>query len=86
MSPDLMIATAFVAPLDAPDDQAIIKALARHAKFIRGRVSASLRQMKNQPELRFRLDTSFRQHGPHRPTPALAGKSHAISTTDEDKS
>lgn len=59
MSADLKIATAYVAPLDSGDDQAIIKALARHAKFIRGRVSASLRQMKNQPELRFRLDTSF---------------------------
>ncbi|MGY6709491.1 MAG: 30S ribosome-binding factor RbfA [Rhizobiaceae bacterium] len=59
MSPDLKIATAFVAPLDAKDDQAVIKALARNAKFIRGRVSGALRQMKYMPEFRFRLDTSF---------------------------
>ena len=59
MSPDLKIATAYVAPLGATDSNAIIKALAAHAKFIRGRVSGSLRQMKYMPEFRFRLDTSF---------------------------
>ena len=59
MSPDLKIATAFVAPLAAADDDAIIKALARNAKFIRGRVSGALRQMKYMPEFRFRLDTSY---------------------------
>ena len=59
MSPDLKIATAFVSPLGARDDQAVIKALAKNAKFIRGRVSGALRQMKYMPEFRFRLDTSF---------------------------
>jgi ribosome-binding factor A len=59
MSPDLKIATAFISPLGAGDGQAIIKALAQHAKFIRGRVSGALRQMKYMPEFRFRLDTSF---------------------------
>ena len=59
MSPDLKIATAFVAPLGAKDDDAVIKALARNAKFIRGRVSGALRQMKYMPEFRFRLDTSY---------------------------
>lgn len=59
MSPDLKIATAFVTPLGAADDQAVIKALARNAKFIRGRVSGALRQMKYMPEFRFRLDTSY---------------------------
>ena len=59
MSPDLKIATAFVAPLAAKDDGAVIKALAQNAKFIRGRVSGALRQMKYMPEFRFRLDTSY---------------------------
>lgn len=59
MSPDLKIATAFVAPLAAKDGDAVIKALAQNAKFIRGRVSGALRQMKYMPEFRFRLDTSF---------------------------
>ncbi|PSM16854.1 MULTISPECIES: 30S ribosome-binding factor RbfA [Nitratireductor] len=59
MSPDLKIATAFVSPLGVTDNHAVIKALARNAKFIRGRVSGALRQLKYMPEFRFRLDTSF---------------------------
>ena len=59
MSPDLKIATAFVSPLGAADDGAVVKALNSHAKFIRGRVTHALRQMKYMPEFRFRLDTSF---------------------------
>ncbi|GHD15484.1 30S ribosome-binding factor RbfA [Tianweitania populi] len=59
MSPDLKIATAFVSPLGAKDDEAVIKALNHHAKFIRGRMSHALRQMKYMPEVRFRIDTSF---------------------------
>ena len=59
MSPDLKIATAFVSPLGAKDDAAVVEALNHHAKFIRGRVSHALRQMKYMPEFRFRLDTSY---------------------------
>ncbi|MER9330456.1 30S ribosome-binding factor RbfA [Mesorhizobium sp. M0488] len=59
MSPDLKIATAFVSPLGASDAGAVVEALNKHAKFIRGRVSGALRQMKYMPEFRFRLDTSF---------------------------
>jgi ribosome-binding factor A len=59
MSPDLKIATAFVAPLGNADDQAVVEALNRNARFIRGRLSPALRQMKYMPEFRFRLDTSF---------------------------
>ena len=59
LSPDLKIATAFVSPLGAKDDEAVVGALNKHAKFIRGRVSSALRQMKFMPEFRFRLDTSY---------------------------
>ncbi len=59
MSPDLKIATAFVSPLGARDDAAVIDALNRNARFIRGRMSPALRQMKYMPEFRFRLDTSY---------------------------
>ncbi len=59
MSPDLKIATAFVSPLGARDDDAVIEALNRNAKFIRGRTGPALRQMKYMPEFRFRLDTSY---------------------------
>lgn len=59
MSPDLKLATAFVAPLGAKDDDAVIAALNRHARFIRGKMSPALRQMKYMPEFRFRIDTSY---------------------------
>jgi len=59
MSPDLKLATVFVAPLAAADDEAVVVALNRHARFIRGRMGPALRQMKYMPEFRFRLDTSF---------------------------
>jgi ribosome-binding factor A len=59
MSPDLKIATAFVSPLGAGDADAVVEALNKHAKFVRGRVSGALRQMKYMPEFRFRLDTSY---------------------------
>lgn len=59
MSPDLKIATVFVSLIGEADEQAVIKALARNAKFIRGRVSGALRQLKYMPEFRFRSDTSY---------------------------
>ena len=59
MSPDLKIATAYVTPLGVKETDVIIKALARHAKFMRGRLGPALQQMKYVPELRFRNDTSF---------------------------
>ena len=59
MSPDLKIATVFLSPLGIEDPQPVIKALAQHAKLIRGRISPALRQMKYMPEFRFRADTSF---------------------------
>ena len=59
MSPDLRIATAFVSPLGEADAEETVAALNRHARFIRGRLSQSLGQMKYMPEFRFRADTGF---------------------------
>jgi ribosome-binding factor A len=59
MSPDLKVATAFVSPLGVKDSAEVIEALNRHARFIRGRMSPALRQMKYMPEFRFKLDTSY---------------------------
>ncbi|ACS58625.1 MULTISPECIES: 30S ribosome-binding factor RbfA [Rhizobium] len=59
MSTDLKIATAYVTPLGVSDHSIVIKALNRHARFIRGRLGPQLRQMKYMPEVRFRDDTSF---------------------------
>jgi ribosome-binding factor A len=59
MSPDLKIATAYVTPLGQSDHSALVTALNRNARFIRGRLAPALRQMKYMPEVRFRDDTSF---------------------------
>ncbi|MCD7110071.1 30S ribosome-binding factor RbfA [Rhizobium sp. DKSPLA3] len=59
MSSDLKVATAYVTPLGVADHADIIDALNRHAKFLRGRLSPHLRQMKYMPEVRFKDDTSF---------------------------
>ena len=59
MSPDLKIATAYVTPLGNKDHDQIVAALNRNARFIRGKIGPSLRQMKYMPEVRFRDDTSF---------------------------
>lgn len=59
MSPDLKIATSFIAPLVEAKSEEIVKALNHHARFIRGEISHELRQLKYMPEFRFRLDTSF---------------------------
>lgn len=59
MSADLKIATCYVVSNSGSDKQSVIAALNRHARFIRGEVSRELRQLRNVPELRFLLDTSF---------------------------
>lgn len=59
MSPDLKIATAYVTPLGLKDHDAVIAALNKHSRYLRGRVSPLIRQLKHMPELRFRDDTSF---------------------------
>lgn len=59
MSPDLKIATAFVSPLGIEDKEEVVAALNRNARFIRGRATGALKQLKYMPEFRFRLDTSY---------------------------
>ncbi|MEM6667131.1 MAG: 30S ribosome-binding factor RbfA [Pseudomonadota bacterium] len=58
MSPDLKIATAYVMPLGGKGADGVAKALARDAKFLRREIARRV-TLKYQPELRFRLDTSF---------------------------
>ena len=59
MSPDLKIATCFVSLMGGGDVQMVVKALAKNAKFIRGRAAPHLNQMKYMPSFRFMEDTSF---------------------------
>ena len=58
MSPDLKIATAYVRTLIAGKEKALIEALNRNRKYIRGLVAPKL-EMKFTPEIRFRVDTSL---------------------------
>jgi ribosome-binding factor A len=58
VSPDLRHATAFVQPLGGTDELAVIDALKRHAKYLKGEVGKRLRT-KFTPDLVFRLDETF---------------------------
>jgi ribosome-binding factor A len=58
MSPDLKIATAFVRGLVTGRDDAILAALNRNRKYMRGLLAPKL-DMKFMPEVRFRIDTSL---------------------------
>ena len=57
-SPDLKQALCFVEPLGGEEAVAVIKALNRAAKFLRGRLGHSI-EMKFTPALKFVHDDSF---------------------------
>lgn len=61
MSPDLKIATVYVAPFGPQDVVAIVKALAANAKFLRGRIGRAL-TLRYTPNLRFQPDNSFDEY------------------------
>jgi ribosome-binding factor A len=57
-TPDLKIATAFVRSFQpGGDGDALVEALNKHRKFIRGELAPRL-DLKFMPEFRFRLDTA----------------------------
>lgn len=58
MSPDLKLATAYVMPLGGRDEQAVLDALERSKKLLRGEVARRV-NLKFAPDLRFRRDESF---------------------------
>jgi ribosome-binding factor A len=58
VSPDLKIATAFVRSLIGGQDEALLKALNRNRKYIRGLIAPKL-DMKFMPEIRFCIDTAL---------------------------
>jgi len=58
LSPDLKLATCYVIPLGGRDIEAVIEALNRHKKFLRGAISHKI-NLKFAPELRFFADTTF---------------------------
>ncbi len=58
MSPDLKIATAFVRGLVKDHDAAVLTALQRNQKYIRGLIAPRV-TMKYVPIVRFRIDTAL---------------------------
>jgi ribosome-binding factor A len=57
-SPDMRHAVVFVEPLGGRNADTIVKALNRHARFLRGELGHQI-TLKFTPELRFVEDTSF---------------------------
>jgi len=60
LSPDLKLATAYVIPLGGSDTEAVIEALTRHKRFIRGEIAHTV-NLKFAPDIRFLRDQSFEE-------------------------
>jgi ribosome-binding factor A len=58
MSPDLRLATIYVMPLGGRDEAAVIAALERNRKFLRGEIARRV-NLKFAPDIRFRRDERF---------------------------
>lgn len=60
ISPDLKNATVFVVPLGGTNQEKVLVALGRNAKFLRGEIAQRV-SLKFTPALTFELDTTFDQ-------------------------
>jgi ribosome-binding factor A len=58
MSPDLRLATVYVMPLGGRDVEAVLAALEKNKRWLRGALAKRI-DMKFMPELRFRVDETF---------------------------
>jgi ribosome-binding factor A len=58
MSPDLRLATIYVMPLGGHDVEAVIAALDRNKRYVRGEIARRV-NLKFAPEIRFRVDERF---------------------------
>jgi len=58
MSPDLKLATVYAMPLGGREIDAVLAALERNKKFLRGEVARRV-NLKFAPDLRFRVDDRF---------------------------
>ena len=58
MSPDLRLATIYVMPLGGRDQDAVLEALERNKRYVRGEISRRV-NLKFAPEIRFRIDERF---------------------------
>jgi ribosome-binding factor A len=60
MSPDLRLATVYVMPLAGRDADAVVAALERNKKYMRGEVAHAI-NLKFAPDLRFHIDNRFEE-------------------------
>ncbi len=60
LSPDLKLATVYIVTLGDADIDAVLKALDRNKRFIRGEIAQAV-NLKFAPDLRFRRDESFEE-------------------------
>jgi len=58
MSPDLRLATIYVMPLGGRDGQAVVTALERNKRYLRGVIARKV-NLKFAPDIRFRIDERF---------------------------
>jgi len=58
MSPDLKLATIYVMPLGGRDEKAVVEALERNKRFLRGEIAHRV-NLKFAPDIRFRIDERF---------------------------
>src|SRR5947208_9828617 len=58
MTADLRLATIYVMPLGGRDADAVLAALERNKRFLRGEIARQI-NVKFAPELRFRIDERF---------------------------
>jgi ribosome-binding factor A len=58
MSPDLKLATIYVMPLGGRDEQAVVDALERNKRWLRGEIAHRV-NLKFAPDIRFRIDERF---------------------------
>jgi len=58
MSADLRLATIYVMPLGGRDEKAVLDALERNKRYMRGEIARRV-NLKFAPEIRFRIDERF---------------------------
>jgi ribosome-binding factor A len=60
MTPDLRLATIYVMPLGGKEMDAVLAALERHKRYIRGEVAEAV-NLKFAPDIRFLADETFEE-------------------------
>ena len=58
MSADLRLATIYIMPLGGRDEEAVLDALDRNKRYMRGEIARRV-NLKFAPEIRFRIDERF---------------------------